>query len=457
MTFIGNAVRRPLAAAVGATALLSLSAHANIDLELRLESNNPQVGDVIEIGLYAVSDQEANQELRGIEAVFAWNPAVLEFLQHVDPQTYVWSVIGFPDPFGVNEADPPADGDGLYSMIQFPSGINATPGGVLVTTFEFEVLQEAVTSVSIQSDAINGGTASTCVFDPVLPNTCITGELGVLQVTIGNPCAGNPTDSDGDGFPDICDNCPGIVNPGQGDSDSDGVGDLCDNCPDAPNDGQIDTDLDGVGDACDECAGGDDSVDTDMDGVPDACDNCPDDANNSQADDDGDGVGNACDVCGGADDNLDSDFDGIPDGCDECPFDAGNDSDGDGVCDTFDACPGFDDNLDADNDTLPDGCDDCPLDPLNDADEDGFCGDEDNCPDTPNADQADNDDDGFGNACEPCASDVDNSGETDVDDLIAIIAGWGSDGLFNNSDVNFDGIVDVDDLLEVIFAWGECD
>jgi lysophospholipase L1-like esterase len=48
-------------------------------------------------------------------------------------------------------------------------------------------------------------------------------------------------DSDGDGIPDICDNCPDTYNPDQTDSNSDGVGDACD------------TDNDSVIDAIDEC------------------------------------------------------------------------------------------------------------------------------------------------------------------------------------------------------------
>ncbi len=42
-------------------------------------------------------------------------------------------------------------------------------------------------------------------------------------------------DGDGDGVPDVVDNCPGVFNPGQNDSDGDGIGDVCD--PDDDNDG----------------------------------------------------------------------------------------------------------------------------------------------------------------------------------------------------------------------------
>ena len=57
-------------------------------------------------------------------------------------------------------------------------------------------------------------------------------------------------DSDGDGIPDLNDNCLELANPDQKDSDNDALGDLCDNCPSAANYSQVDTDKDGVGDSC---------------------------------------------------------------------------------------------------------------------------------------------------------------------------------------------------------------
>ncbi len=60
-------------------------------------------------------------------------------------------------------------------------------------------------------------------------------------------------DSDGDGFQDGVDNCPGGDNFDQSDADRDGVGDACDNCPSDFDPTQLDRDGDGSGDACD-CA-----------------------------------------------------------------------------------------------------------------------------------------------------------------------------------------------------------
>ncbi len=64
-----------------------------------------------------------------------------------------------------------------------------------------------------------------------------------------------PTDTDGDGVTDVCDNCPATDNVSQSDGDLDAVGDACDNCPSTPNPSQSDCDNDGIGDACDYLSG----------------------------------------------------------------------------------------------------------------------------------------------------------------------------------------------------------
>ncbi|RME51335.1 MAG: hypothetical protein D6795_08445, partial [Deltaproteobacteria bacterium] len=118
------------------------------------------------------------------------------------------------------------------------------------------------------------------------------------------------TDSDGDGVPDLFDNCPEVSNSDQADGDSDGVGDACDNCPEVANAGQGNDDGDDYGDACD---------------------NCPEIFNNTQADGDGDGAGDACDNCLGISnpDQADTDGEGLGDACDNCP-EVANDDQADG-------------------------------------------------------------------------------------------------------------------------------
>ena len=172
-------------------------------------------------------------------------------------------------------------------------------------------------------------------------------------------------DSDKDGVPDSCDNCPEIKNPDQADSDEDDVGNACDACGedgdkssagvcgcgvadvDANNDGQIDCvdtcPSDPVKSAPGICGCGVADVDTDGDGSFDCNDACPSDSAKVESGQCG---------CGTAD--TDSDSDGIPDCHDTCPTDGDKLAPGLCGCGTADT--------DSDNDGDPDCGDLCPLD-----------------------------------------------------------------------------------------------
>jgi hypothetical protein len=71
-------------------------------------------------------------------------------------------------------------------------------------------------------------------------------------------------DADGDGVPDVGDNCATVANGTQVNSDGDGMGDACDNCPYLDNPDQADENHDGVGDRC--------ALDLDRDGHVDGTD-----------------------------------------------------------------------------------------------------------------------------------------------------------------------------------------
>jgi hypothetical protein len=57
-----------------------------------------------------------------------------------------------------------------------------------------------------------------------------------------------------------------------------------------------------------------------------------------------------------------------------------------------------------------------------------------------------------------CPADINGSGAVDVDDLIAVILGWGCTDPPGPcaADVNHSGVVDVDDLIAVVLGWGAC-
>ena len=49
---------------------------------------------------------------------------------------------------------------------------------------------------------------------------------------------------------------------------------------------------------------------------------------------------------------------------------------------------------------------------------------------------------------------VNNDGEVGVDEVLVLIAAWGTDD--SQADVNGDGTIDTNDVLLVLSAWGPC-
>ncbi len=91
--------------------------------------------------------------------------------------------------------------------------------------------------------------------DPAAPS-CPRGQVCVSRggsFTCGDPIdAPGEADSDGDGWADAVDNCPGKANPTQDNEDGDAFGDVCDPCPPvADSQPVVDADNDGLPDACD--------------------------------------------------------------------------------------------------------------------------------------------------------------------------------------------------------------
>jgi hypothetical protein len=132
----------------------------------------------------------------------------------------------------------------------------------------------------------NGGPTPTHALVPGSP------AINAGNSTLATDSSGNPltTDQRGAGFPRVIGSSVdiGSFESAAADSDGDGVPDINDNCPLAPNADQLDTDGDGAGNACD--------ADDDNDGVSDGVDNCPLTSNPDQADFDLDGIGDTCDA-----------------------------------------------------------------------------------------------------------------------------------------------------------------
>lgn len=162
-----------------------------INLEFRAVSPVYNVGDTVELGLYAVSDSGVGQSLSATEVIFGWDTGFLTFVGLDGTGGAGLSLADFMTvgSGGLNETNPPADGDGLFfGFASLGTPIDATPGGTLLTTFQFQALAgTAGTAVDILA---TGGAPvrSTVVYDGVTPNTVVTGALsGDMVVIVPSP------------------------------------------------------------------------------------------------------------------------------------------------------------------------------------------------------------------------------------------------------------------------------
>lgn len=128
------------------------------------------------------------------------------------------------------------------AVVDYTNGVNFRFGDLpagLTYTSESGVFLGSTTSGGLDSDG--DGT-------PNVSDQCPNDAAKTSPGTCG--CGVPDVDTDGDGNCDAVDNCPSVANADQADGDGDGVGDVCDNCPTASNADQADADADGVGDAC---------------------------------------------------------------------------------------------------------------------------------------------------------------------------------------------------------------
>jgi len=170
--------------AAGLALALPASVDAAINLELRPLNSVVLVGQTVDIGLYAVSDNAFSQSLAATETILGWDTGFVQLITAHQTGAASWLTSGFlPDGSGLNTSI--LDGDALFiGLAPFSGPVNASPAGTLLTTFQFLALAPTpATPVSIPTV---GGipTTSTIVFDGEVPNLDVTGTLSGATITI---------------------------------------------------------------------------------------------------------------------------------------------------------------------------------------------------------------------------------------------------------------------------------
>ena len=192
--------------ALAAMAFLVSYAAADIDLEWRPLSQTVDVGDPVDIGLYAVSDSTEPQSFSSTQIILAWDPMYLELTGNDTTGALPLLSSSFMpgDSFGINEAEPPADGDGMWvGLAPFGQELAATPEGSLLTTITFTALLETpgtwvtlldsaqypplptgyTRMLNLQGDNVLGslGTPAQVIIVPE-PSTLLLGAFAIVMV-----------------------------------------------------------------------------------------------------------------------------------------------------------------------------------------------------------------------------------------------------------------------------------
>ncbi len=178
-----------LAALAHGVLVLAGPLHGAINIELRPRATTAVVGELIDVDLFAVSDDpNSDQSLFGLQAVLQWNAQYLRLVGHEVPASGGWILSGFFDDSkidGLNNSHD--DGDAYFqAAVAFPGPLWATPSGLLVTTLSFRALAPTPnTLLSIPSEF--GQFTVSEVFGEV-PGQVVTGTLG----TTGFPVTSHP-------------------------------------------------------------------------------------------------------------------------------------------------------------------------------------------------------------------------------------------------------------------------
>ena len=114
-----------------------------VNVELQPISHIVEIGDVFDVGLFAVSTVGPPVRIRTADVILTWDPQVLRLVDEIPLRPSPWQGAGFllGDTSGINESIPPQDGTGRWvaeASDRFP--VVATVRGARMATFRFRVV-----------------------------------------------------------------------------------------------------------------------------------------------------------------------------------------------------------------------------------------------------------------------------------------------------------------------------
>ena len=166
-----------------AEAFAQTNPNAKIDLQLVATEEVLHVGDIVEVPLLA-SAQEPQRWLVS-DIVFGWDPTKLKFINatHEGSHEFLWTgysgVVKAEDDYtGTSEANPPADGDGIYYGYGELGQIWIITNPVQIVKFRFEVIAPfATTEVKLIPQVVHTYLAKTVVYGSFVGGMPVTGTL----------------------------------------------------------------------------------------------------------------------------------------------------------------------------------------------------------------------------------------------------------------------------------------
>jgi hypothetical protein len=430
-----------LPAVISGAVLSSAASADSIGLVLQPAAPTVRAGSIVEVRLlvrkFAQGPWAAPQaqSFLALDAIVGWDPTKLQFLgvssTGAIPMLFSYLPAGTQDYTGLNEANPPRDGDLFYTgATPLGQARNVSESDARVTTFRFQALAGNWTSADITliPDRTVATYTETVVYDGTVPGLGVTGPLVNATVTQEFPSTWY-RDADGDGFgtPNTtqvafdrptgfvaqagdCNDSNAAIKPGAAENCANlAVDDDCDgdtSADEASDSGTYyadgDSDGYGAGPATKYCtppsgwvANNQDCNDASAAVRPAAVENCA----NLGVDNDCDGVNDAAEAIDSVSYHVDGDGDGFGAGaatksCSPIAGSVTNNSDCDDTRFLY---------ADTDGDGIGAGA----------AAACGVASNSDNCPSVANADQANLDGDSTGDACDP---DVDGDGVANAND-----------------------------------------